>query len=61
MTGQAVPILRCWFDGGDGWVAERPAGLLAGRGDLGGLRSRADAGYRLAAELLAGPWVPQLR
>ena len=49
----AVPLWRLAADAGDRHAAWRLAKLLAGRGDLDGLRARADAGDRHAAERLA--------
>ena len=49
----AIPLYRRAADAGDGYAAERLAGLLYNRGDLDQLRARADAGDRYAAEQLA--------
>jgi hypothetical protein len=54
---EAARVLLRWADDGDGYAARLLAGLLAGQGDLAGLRARADGGdsdARLLAGLLAG-------
>jgi len=50
----AIPLYRYAADAGDELAALRLAGLLAGRGDLDGLRGRADADDKHASWLLAG-------
>ena len=52
----AARVLRPRAEGGDGYAARMLAALLAGQGDLAGLRARADGGdddARLLARLLA--------
>ena len=49
----AIPLYRRAADAGDEAGAAGLAGLLAGRGDLDGLRARADAGDVYAAVELA--------
>lgn len=49
----AIPLYRHAADANHWGAAERLAELLARRGDLNGLRARADAGDRRAATLLA--------
>jgi TIR domain len=49
----AIPLYRHAADAGDGFAASRLAELLAGYGDLDGLRARADAGDGAAARRLA--------
>jgi hypothetical protein len=49
----AIPLYRHAADVGDTYAAWQLAELLAGRGDLDGLRARADAGDRWAAGRMA--------
>jgi hypothetical protein len=51
--GYAIPLYRHAADAGDEHAGKQLAELLAGRGDLDGLRGRADAGDRAAADQLA--------
>ena len=51
----AIPLYRHAANAGDTYTAVRLADLLAQRGDLDGLRARADAG-----DQDAGRWLPEL-